>query len=186
MNDGCKYGKCPAITVFTNLGYYKKYRSLSLKERFYDDYKNFTSENNFRYSKYDNFNAINVDRISYIPCDYFDIMGVPVTFLSQYCPFETDMNSSNFAKYFEILGLLNSSDDKLAGIPNLKYYDRFLEMRQDMSYTRSSGRKANGNPVIQGKSIKGNFLYNPLTNEYVHSLYFRILIRRKDQPTTER
>ena len=33
------------------------------------------------YPKYDNYNAINVDKISDIPCDYFEEMGVPITFL---------------------------------------------------------------------------------------------------------
>lgn len=41
------------------------------------------------------------------------------------------------------------------------------------------GGKANGNPVVQGKSVKGNFLYNPVTKEYVHSVYARVLIRKK-------
>ena len=80
---------------------------------------------------------------------------------------------------FEILGLLQSSTDEQAGIPNLRYYDDFKEMRQDMSYTGSSGKKANGNPVIKGKSEKGNFLYNEKTTEFVHSVYARIVIRKR-------
>ena len=52
-------------------------------------------------------------------------------------------------------------------------------MRQDMTYTGSSGGKANGNPVVQGKASKGNFLYNSETDEYVHSVYARIVIRFK-------
>lgn len=95
-------------------------------------------------------------------------MGVPITFLFQHCP-----------EQFEILGLLQSSTDEQAGIPNLRYYDDFKEMRQDMSYTGSSGKKANGNPVIKGKSEKGNFLYNEKTTEFVHSVYARIVIRKR-------
>lgn len=34
-----------------------------------------------RYFKYVNYNAINVDRIKDIPCDYYDIIGVPLTYL---------------------------------------------------------------------------------------------------------
>ena len=52
-------------------------------------------------------------------------------------------------------------------------------MRQDMSFTGASGGKANGNPAIKGKPLKGNFLYNPITKEYVHSVYARIAIRKK-------
>lgn len=52
-------------------------------------------------------------------------------------------------------------------------------MRQDMSFTGASGGKVNGNPAIKEKPLKGNFLYNPITKEYVHSVYARIAIRKK-------
>lgn len=121
------------------------------------------------YPFYDNYNAINVDKYTEIPFDYDGAMGVPITFLDKYNP-----------EQFEILGLLQSSTDEQAGIPNLRYYNDFREMREDMSFTGASGQKANGNPVMKGKPEKGNFLYNPKTNEYVHSVYARILIRKKE------
>ena len=96
------------------------------------------------------------------------IAGVPITFLDKYSP-----------EQFEIIGMLQSSTDEQAGIPNLRFYNSFREMRQDMSYTGASGGKANGNPVIKEKPQKGNFLYNEKTGEYVHSVYARIVIRRK-------
>ena len=96
------------------------------------------------------------------------VMGVPITFLDKYNP-----------EQFEIIGLLQSSDEELAGIPILRTYNEFKEMRQDMTFTGSSGGKANGNPVLKGKSKKGNFLYNAVTGEYVHSAYARILIKRR-------
>ena len=46
------------------------------------------------YPKYDNYDAIEVSRCKNIPCDYDGIMGVPITFLNDYCP-----------EQFEILGL---------------------------------------------------------------------------------
>ena len=95
-------------------------------------------------------------------------MGVPITFLDKYNP-----------EQFEILWLLQSSTDEQAGIPNLRYYNDFKEMRQDASFTVVSDRKANGNPIIKEKPLKGNFLYNLLTKEYVHSVYARIVIRKK-------
>lgn len=96
------------------------------------------------------------------------VFGVPITFLDKYSP-----------EQFEIIGMLQSSTDEQAGIPNLRFYNSFREMRQDMSYTGASGGKANGNPVIKEKPKKGNFLYNEKTGEYVHSVYARIVIRRK-------
>lgn len=96
------------------------------------------------------------------------IFGVPITYLDKYNP-----------EQFEIIGMLQSSTDEQAGIPNLRFYNSFREMQQDMSYTGASGGKANGNPVIKEKPKKGNFLYNKKTGEYVHSVYARIVIRRK-------
>lgn len=48
------------------------------------------------YPKYDNYDAINVDKTSDIPMDYDGVMGVPITFLDKYCPTQ-----------FEIAGLMS-------------------------------------------------------------------------------
>ena len=45
------------------------------------------------YPKYDNYDAINVDRVADIPCDYFGVMGVPITFLDKYNPEQFDIVS---------------------------------------------------------------------------------------------
>ena len=158
IENGIKFGKVPAISWYTNLDIDKRHEDIILYRKY----------NPSDYIKYDNYDAINVDRVQDIPEDYNDKMGVPITFLDKYSP-----------EQFEILGLLQSSTDKEAGTPNLRYYNDFKEMRQDMTYTGASGGKANGNPVMQGKSKKGNFLFNEKTGEYVHSVYARILIRRK-------
>ena len=39
-----------------------------------------------RYPRYDNYMAINVDRVANIPVDYEGVMGVPITFLDKYNP----------------------------------------------------------------------------------------------------
>ena len=76
MNDGHKYGKVSAISVFTNLDHKKRHEKLIL-------WKNYTPE---EYPKYDNYDAINVDKVTDIPCDYDGVMGVPITFLDKYNP----------------------------------------------------------------------------------------------------
>lgn len=43
------------------------------------------------YPKYDNYNAINVNRTQDIPCDYEGLMGVPITFLDKYNPAQFDI-----------------------------------------------------------------------------------------------
>ena len=50
------------------------------------------------YPKYDNYDAINVNKTKDIPMDYDGVMGVPITFLDKYCPTQ-----------FEIVGLTSSS-----------------------------------------------------------------------------
>ena len=45
--------------------------------------KKYTPE---KYPMYDNYDAIEVSHKSDIPCDYDGVMGVPVTFLSEYNP----------------------------------------------------------------------------------------------------
>ena len=50
--------------------------------------------NSEEYQNYDNYDAINVDKTSEIPCDYTGIMGVPITFLDKYSP-----------EQFEIIGI---------------------------------------------------------------------------------
>ena len=49
-----------------------------------------------RYPKYDNYDAINVDRVADIPRDYYGVMGVPATFMDKYND-----------KQFEIVGIAN-------------------------------------------------------------------------------
>ena len=76
IRDGKKYGKVPAIAWFTNLDHKKRHEKLILTEK-YDPAK---------YPKYDNYDAINVDKTVDIPKDYDGVMGVPITFLDKYNP----------------------------------------------------------------------------------------------------
>ena len=60
MNDGKKYGKVPAITVFTNLDHHKRHENLTLRDPYIPE----------KYPKYANYDAINVNKVSEIPFDY--------------------------------------------------------------------------------------------------------------------
>ena len=70
------------IRWFTNLKLNYKVKPLDLSRNHYTPEK---------YPKYDNYDAINVDKVADIPCDYPGVMGVPLTFMDKYCPeqFET-------------------------------------------------------------------------------------------------
>lgn len=73
---GGKYvARSPSIW-YTNLDNKKRHEELVL-------YKTYNPED---YPKYDNYDAIDVSKVSDIPIDYEGVMGVPITFLDKYCP----------------------------------------------------------------------------------------------------
>ena len=74
------------VVWFTNLDIKKRHEELEL-------YKKYNPE---EYPRYDNYNAINVNKTADIPEDYYEEMGVPITFLDKYNPDQ-----------FEIIDALN-------------------------------------------------------------------------------
>lgn len=64
---------------FTNLDNKKRHIDL-IRNVLYKKY------NEVDYPKYDNYDAINVDKTNDIPVDYFGCMGVPITYLSNHNP----------------------------------------------------------------------------------------------------
>ena len=97
INDGKRYGKVPAISWFTNLDIIKRHEKLILWQRYYDDNGDKSADADTRYPKYDNYDAINVDKVADIPVDYDGVMGVPITFMDKHNP-----------EQFEILGATES------------------------------------------------------------------------------
>ncbi|MBR6250774.1 MAG: adenine-specific methyltransferase EcoRI family protein [Bacteroidales bacterium] len=83
-----KVGKVPGITWFTNLDIAKRHEEIIL----------FRSYNAAEYHHYDNYDAINVDKIADIPMDYYGVMGVPDTFVDFYNP-----------EQFELIGVGSGS-----------------------------------------------------------------------------
>ena len=63
---------------YTNLDFQARHEELILYKKYYG--------NEEEYPKYDNYDAINVDKIANIPCDYFEKMGVPITYLDKHNP----------------------------------------------------------------------------------------------------
>lgn len=82
---------------FTNIEHSKRTYPLDL-------YKNYNAE---KYPKYDNYDAINVDKVTDIPIDYDGVMGVPITFLDKYCPTQ-----------FEIVGMAEDNGKGQSGKAN--------------------------------------------------------------------
>ena len=87
---------------FTNLDHSKRHEELDL-------FKHYTPQ---EYPKYDNYDAINVNRVAEIPQDYKGVMGVPITFLDKYNPKQFELigidryveDNPNFGKRFTING----------------------------------------------------------------------------------
>lgn len=76
MENGIKYAFVASTIWFTNLDYKKRHEDIIL-------YKTY---NEADYPKYDNYDAINIDKTKDIPLDYPGAMGVPITFLNKYNP----------------------------------------------------------------------------------------------------
>lgn len=95
------------IGWFTNLDVAKRHEFLTL-------YKKYSKE---EFLKYDNYDAIEVSKVSEIPMDYNGIMGVPITFLDKYNPSQ-----------FEILGMSDNRD------PNYEYRTKLYTQKDSLQY----------------------------------------------------
>ena len=115
--NGVKWRRMGNICWFTNIDIEKRHEEMVL-------YKHYTPE---EYPKYDNYDAIEVSRTAEIPCDYYGIMGVPITFMDKYSP-----------EQFEILGDSRYHDgqdfsDDINVINGKTLYRRLLIRRKQQS-----------------------------------------------------
>lgn len=157
-SKGRKIGKVPAITWFTNIDHAKRHQMLPLDLGF--TYAGHEED----YPKYDNYDAINVDKVSQIPCDYMGVMGVPITFLDSYCP-----------EQFEILGYTA----KDMGVPCLKFYEN-LEQSLDGGLFVRNTKSARFSPMIVYSERPSKTCYRASNVKgFMLKTYGRILIRRK-------
>jgi hypothetical protein len=74
------------IIWYTNLDHNKRHEDLIL-------YKKYTVA---EYPKYDNYDAINVNKTKDIPMDYQGYMGVPITFMGKYNPEQFEIIGSDY------------------------------------------------------------------------------------------
>lgn len=109
---GRKYIRVKGVRWFTNLDYKERHENLIL-------YKHYSPE---EYPKFENFDAININRTEDIPCDYNGVMGVPITFMDKYNP-----------EQFEILGVGIAGLGLAAGVkpykPEHKKYRKEVQKR---------------------------------------------------------
>ncbi len=92
---------------FTNLDHGRRHQPLPLMSE--ADNLKFSKHKEVKgtgYTKFDNYEAIEVPFTDAIPSDYKGVMGVPISFLDKYSP-----------EQFEIIGLIAGNIRGLAGIP---------------------------------------------------------------------
>lgn len=97
--QGQKWRRMGNICWFTNLDIKKRHEDMTLFREYSPDI----------YSKYDDYDAIEVSRTADIPCDYYGFMGVPITFMQYYSPSQ-----------FTIVGLDDHRVDWVGHGPKLK------------------------------------------------------------------
>lgn len=138
--QGRKYIRVKGVRWFTNLDHNRRHEPLIL-------YKQYNAE---EYPKYDNYNAINIDKVAEIPVDYDGVMGVPITFLDKFCP-----------EQFEIVEFRKGEDGK------------------DLIYSNIWGASAALLQNTRPSMPIGGLMNNPKdTAINGKSRYARILIRR--------
>ena len=83
--NGQRFIRVKGVRWFTNLDYPQRHEKLPL-------YKKYTAE---EFPKYDNYDAININKTADIPYDYDGAMGVPITFMDKYNPEQFEILNAN-------------------------------------------------------------------------------------------
>lgn len=115
------------IVWWTNLPVYKEFK-LNPDVKYYG--------NEHKYPTYDNYAAINVDRLKDIPSDYTGCMGVPITFIQSYTPPRMKMVSTSH--------LLDSERERMVKTSNqttdTTICDTLLNCRNDLYISNGGGQ----------------------------------------------
>lgn len=149
--SGRKYIRVKGVRWFTNLDYKERHEDIIL-------YKHYSPRD---YPKYDNFDAINVDKTEEIPCDYDGVMGVPITFLDKYSP-----------EQFEIIGITKT----WFGMAS-KIYGEQIQI--DKNGKESRVTKLNDGAVLEVTTPPKGKTYYKVDGKIYIQTYPRILIRKK-------
>ena len=150
--EGVIKGRLGNAAWFTNIDNRKRHEELFLFRRY--------SEKDC--PKYDNYDAINVDKLTDIPMDYGGVMGVPITFLDKYNPDQ-----------FEIVGITKpwfETEVKIKTYPQ--------QVQVDTSGKRSEVTKLNDGAALRIPNPVPKTYYI-VDGAYYVQAYARILIQNK-------
>ena len=138
--SGRKFIRVKGVRWFTNLDIKQRHEEMILVKKYSPDI----------YPQYTNFDAIDVNSVADIPCDYAGLMGVPINILDSYNPDQ-----------FELIGIAESSLGRDIGFSaNLSDEECDALFRENKSFRR-------GNPIFRGSDGK------------LHKPFCRIIIRNK-------
>jgi hypothetical protein len=165
--DGVTYKNVSSMWL-TNIDHGRRHQPLALMT--VEDNLKFSKHKEVRgieaYTKYDNYDAIEVPFTDAIPSDYEGIMGVPISFLDKYNP-----------EQFEIVGL-TSGRDEFECRPSKKYVN---PKQHNKNGTIINGSKANTRATLKLKEVPKNEIYYTADNAdgALSIVYARILIKHK-------
>ena len=157
MEDGICYQKFGNVCWYTNLDIKKRHDFIDLRGNYY---------NKDDFPMLDNYPAIYVKRVSDIPCDYEGIMGVPISYLSQYNP-----------EQVQLLGIVSAPKNQ--GSLNLgKDYSKYIGHKQSGELNGRTGSTFGRNAVLIGDD--GHHDYYEYNGVRVQSVYPRAFIKLKN------
>ena len=123
---------------------------------------------NANYPRYDNYDAINVDKVSDIPFDYDGIMGVPITFLDKYNPDQ-----------FEIVGITKTWFGGAS-----KVYPPQIQVNADGSRSKKTVIKLNDGAALRVTEPPQGKTHYIVDDEYFIQLYREHLERKRMEATS--
>jgi len=106
--EGQKWRRMGNICWYTNVDIEKRHENMTL-------FRNYSPK---AYPKYDDYEAINVNRTLDIPGDYYGIIGVPITFMQYYNP-----------EQFEIVGKIDTGEINEYNLANPRVEGKALYKR---------------------------------------------------------
>jgi len=150
-DEGKKFIRVKGVRWYTNLDFKERHDDLIL-------YKSYDPK---EFSKYDNYDAINVDKTKDIPADFSGVMGVPITFLDKWNP-----------EQFEIVGITKT----WCGMASKKYP---AQIQVDADGTETEVSKLNDGAAQRSKMRPTGKTYYIVGGKYYTQTYPRILVRKR-------
>lgn len=108
--SGQKWRSFGNICWFSNIDHARRHEEIPLFRKFSPD----------DFPQFDNYEAINVNKVKDIPSDYYGAMGVPITFLAQHNPMQfelVDANDIRLSAPKKSHGLIKDKDGTVQGTP---------------------------------------------------------------------